>query len=536
LNDTPNFLDRKTILAILIVGITVIGWPYYLKTKYPSAPKIAAGTPEVVSPIVSPPVSSAVSAATIGLGAADSGVVSNVEKSVDYQSNNLSFQISSKGMGFKRLKLLKYTNRKGNAVEFSELKPPLSFETRFLGATEPIDFEIVKVNENLFVGHAKVGLLDVTKTVEVDSEKYAFDVKVVVTGQDPKFVGLATFLADEIEAHKPAGFLSGGGGQYDQQEAYIDTDSTHNKHIKFGTDLIDQAWANGRVISIGSPYFTSAFVDHSPVQPEFKLHVDPNNAHLAAAQIQHGVLNKTDSFAIHFTGFAGPKSLSLLKSVDEELVPLIDFGFFAWIARYILEMLKGFYALVGNWGIAIILLTICVRLLVLPFNIMSYRSMKSMQALQPQMKELRERYKDDQQKLNQEMMGLLRTHKVNPLGGCLPVLLQLPIFLALYQVLGHSIELYQAPFGLWIHDLSLKDPIYVLPVLMGITMFMQQKITPNTLDPAQAKIIMFMPLIFSFFMLSLPSGLTLYIWVSALFAVVQQFYFMKSHNPLVEKK
>jgi len=115
------------------------------------------------------------------------------------------------------------------------------------------------------------------------------------------------------------------------------------------------------------------------------------------------------------------------------------------------------------------------------------------------------------------------------------VLLQLPIFWALYSVLGQAIELYQAPFALWIHDLSIKDPFYVLPVLMGITMFMQQRMTPNTLDPAQAKVLMFMPLLFSVFMVSLPSGLTLYIWVSALFAVVQQFYFMKSHNPLVEK-
>ena len=130
----------------------------------------------------------------------------------------------------------------------------------------------------------------------------------------------------------------------------------------------------------------------------------------------------------------------------------------------------------------------------------------------------------------------MREHKVNPVGGCLPVLLQLPIFWALYQMLGHSIELYQAPFALWITDLSLKDPYYVLPVLMAGTMFLQQKMTPNTLDPAQAKIMMFMPIMFSFLMVNLPSGLTLYIWVSALFAVVQQFYFMKSHNRLVESK
>ena len=150
-----------------------------------------------------------------------------------------------------------------------------------------------------------------------------------------------------------------------------------------------------------------------------------------------------------------------------------------------------------------------------------------MQALQPEIKAMREKYKDDQQKQQQEMMALMKSNKANPLAGCMPVLLQFPIFIALYQVLGNSIELYQAPFGLWIHDLSLKDPFYILPVLMGLTMFVQQKVTPNTMDPAQAKVLLFMPLIFTFFMVSLPSGLTLYMLVGAVFSVAQQMYFLK---------
>jgi YidC/Oxa1 family membrane protein insertase len=157
--------------------------------------------------------------------------------------------------------------------------------------------------------------------------------------------------------------------------------------------------------------------------------------------------------------------------------------------------------------------------------------MKAMQDIQPQIQAMRERYKDDQAKQQQEMMALMKTNKVNPVGGCLPVLFQIPIFIALYTVLGNCIELYQAPFALWIHDLSLKDPFYILPVLMGVTMFIQQKITPNTMDPAQAKIMMFLPLMFIFFMISLPSGLTLYMWVSAVFGVMQQMYFLRRHGP-----
>lgn len=156
--------------------------------------------------------------------------------------------------------------------------------------------------------------------------------------------------------------------------------------------------------------------------------------------------------------------------------------------------------------------------------------MRTMAKIQPQIKSLRERYKDDTQRLNQEMLTLMKENKANPLGGCLPMLLQIPIFFALYQVIGQSIELYKAPFALWIQDLSSKDPFFVLPILMGVTMFIQQKITPNNMDPAQQKVMMFMPIIFCFLMFSLPSGLTLYIFISSVFGILQQVYFTKEKN------
>jgi YidC/Oxa1 family membrane protein insertase len=194
--------------------------------------------------------------------------------------------------------------------------------------------------------------------------------------------------------------------------------------------------------------------------------------------------------------------------------------------------MKTIHAAMGNWGVAIIFLTILVRILVLPFNVIGYKQMKAMAAIQPAMKSLREKYKSDPQKLNQEMLTLMKEAKANPLGGCLPMLLQIPIFFALYQVIGQSIELYHAPFIFWIHDLSLKDPFYVLPILMGITMFIQQKITPNTMEPAQQKIMLILPFLFTFLMVSLPSGLTLYIFVSSVFGVLQQLYFMKDNKPV----
>jgi YidC/Oxa1 family membrane protein insertase len=282
---------------------------------------------------------------------------------------------------------------------------------------------------------------------------------------------------------------------------------------------------------------TQALVDRSEVLPEVKAQTSPAAKSVIAA-INHPALNKTPEMEVKYSAFLGPKDLTILKAVDKNLAGVVDFGFFSALGRPILNMLKWFHGLVGNWGVAIILLTLLVRFLVLPFNVMSFRSMKSMQIIQPQIQALKERFKGDPNRLNQEMLVLFKTNKVNPLGGCLPVLLQIPIFFALYQVLGQSVELYQAPFMLWIQDLSHKDPYFVLPVLMGVTMFLQQRITPTTMDPAQAKILMFMPIIFTVFMLALPSGLTLYIFVSTLFGIAQQLYLMKGKtlNPVTANK
>ena len=178
-------------------------------------------------------------------------------------------------------------------------------------------------------------------------------------------------------------------------------------------------------------------------------------------------------------------------------------------------------------GLAIILLTFFIRLGLLPINIKSYKSMKIMQKIQPQIQEIKEKHKSDPKQVNAEVMALMKKHKANPLGGCLPLFLQFPVFIALYRVLGESIELYQSPFVLWIEDLSLKDPYYVLPILAGLVYFIQQSITPMNLPKEQARLIKIMPLIFSVFMLALPSGLTLYLFVSGLFGLVQQFFFVK---------
>jgi len=222
--------------------------------------------------------------------------------------------------------------------------------------------------------------------------------------------------------------------------------------------------------------------------------------------------------------FFGPKDLDILKSQGAGLEQALDLGWFSAIAKPLLYVLKFFYKYTNNYGIAIIIITVIIKLLFFPLTHKSYKSMKDMQKLQPKMAELKEKYKDDRDGMNRAMMELYRTHKVNPLGGCLPMLIQIPVFFALYKALMFSIELRHAPFMLWITDLSARDPYYVTPIIMGATMFIQQKMTPSTMDPMQAKIMLALPVVFTFMFLNFPSGLVIYWLVNNVLTIAQQMY------------
>lgn len=206
----------------------------------------------------------------------------------------------------------------------------------------------------------------------------------------------------------------------------------------------------------------------------------------------------------------------------------VDFGFFAVLAVPTLRALQFVYKYIPNYGLAIILVTLLIRLITFPLQYKSFKSMKKMQAIQPELQKIKEKYKDDSQKMQKETMELFKKAGANPLSGCLPLLLQMPFFFAIYKVLYSSVELVGAPFFGWIHDLSIQDPFYILPLLMAVAMFAQQKLTPtSTMDPTQAKIMLFMPVIFAFIMKSLPAGLVLYILVSTVVGILQQMLVYK---------
>jgi len=250
---------------------------------------------------------------------------------------------------------------------------------------------------------------------------------------------------------------------------------------------------------------------------------------LASAQVRFPAPDASMPLALRL--YAGPKEYETLKSLDVGLEDTIDFGWFifgSWdivkaVAKPLFAVLRFLHDYTRNYGIAIVLLTVGIKLLFAPLQYKSYKSMKEMQLIQPKVLALQTKFKDDRDRLNKELIKLYRDHKVNPVGGCLPMLLQMPVFVALFNVLYMTIELRQAPFLLWVTDLSMPDPYYVLPILMGVTMIIQQKITPTTMDPVQAKIMLLLPAFMTLLFLNFASGLVLYWFTNNLLTIGQQF-------------
>ena len=228
-----------------------------------------------------------------------------------------------------------------------------------------------------------------------------------------------------------------------------------------------------------------------------------------------------------YTIFSGPKELETLKSAGHDLKKALDFGFFDIIAKPLLIGMNWIYSFTGSYGWSIIILTIVIKILLYPLTLKSFTSMKELQKIQPLMKELQAKYKEDKQKLNQEMMKLYSEHKINPMGGCLPMVLQIPILFALYRMFYSAIELRHTSFhlvGSWLPDLSAKDPYYITPILMGLSQFVMQKMTPTPGDPTQQKIMLIMPIFFTVLFLNFPSGLVIYWLVSNILSIIQQAY------------
>lgn len=527
--------DIPTISAIVLTGLVFFGWQTYMAKKYPQMNKKT----EVAATENVPLAQEKSDAANNSVKPQPQAQIANLESDQkqqeqiqNYDSADTSLKISSYGMGLKDIVLHNQKDRKQQQMKIGLNEKP-TYALSQISSSTPLFFNISKIDDNTFEGVALAGQTKITRRLEIDVKSGAIKNSVLVENIDPQFKGLSLDISEQTLEHASGGnFLMPA---LEHQEFILNHENKDERiNNSASKEAINKEFKQVSLLALGSQYFTSAVVDKSQIIPDAVI-IGGKDAKILTAQLQYKPILGQNSMSLSWTQYSGAKDFSHLEAIDPLFAKVVDFGMLAAISKFLLLNLKWWHALVGNWGVAIILLTLLVRIVVLPFNIATFRSTKKMQELQPKIQVMREKFKNDPQGMNQAQMQLWKENKVNPLGGCLPMLLQLPIFFALNNVFRQSIELYQAPFFGWISDLSLKDPYFVLPILMGVSMFFQQKITPTTMDPAQAKVMKYMPILFSFMMVGLPSGLTLYIFINTLTGIGLQQAFMGDRNIISAK-
>ena len=434
--------------------------------------------------------------------------------------------LSNRGAVMASLLLLQHTDEKKKPLELIRSLPPPAPKPLSLEFENDADLtrraaEALFAVERVSAREVRFSYADekaaITKQIRV-ADGYLFDVKVSVTG--PAFTlfagsGLLNPTGEEQASRyvMPATAVAATGGGI-----------THVRAEKIekaaGWPLDEKGFAG-----LEDNYFLAVLLPRQPAIARVLAVPLKDVAGKPAATVAAGVTGKN---VLEARAYYGPKDVEVLEGLKLGLERTVDFGWYGILARPLLWLLKRTYGVVGNWGVAILLVTLMIRILLFPLMHKSYASMKKMQKLAPKMNAIKDKYKKaktdaaQRQKMNQELMALYQAEGYNPMSGCFPVLLQLPILVAFYNVLSRAIELRHAPFALWIRDLSAVDHTYVLLILMIVTMYVQQAMTPSTADPAQKKIFMAMPLLWGFFLKDMPSGLVLYWLFSNVLTILQQ--------------
>lgn len=513
------FGNPRFLMALALTFFGLWGWQYYLSKKYPPALPAAQVAATISSGTVtaSPaneqnnPTANGKSAAVATLAP-----VADLEKTFLYEDEAVKFEVSSKGLGIKNFTLKKYTDRKGAQIRFESIEG----QAELLANNSVVNFSVEKTGEFEFFGTTAIDGKKLTRKLTYNKSNSSFDSE---TEFDTGFDNVSLKLFQKHHKPENTSFLT---PSFEHQDfIWIEAGSAKSDSIaglKDNEGFLKTVPA-ATMASIGTQYFTAASINRADILPSVANKVENN---MATVNVSYN-LKDTKLNKIKQVIYLGPKETNALVKIDKQLVETLNYGMFGFISEFLMKILVFMHGVFGNWGLAIIALTLVVRAVLLPFNVMSFRSAQAMQKVKPKLDAIREKFKDDPMRMNKETMAVMKENNANPISGCLPMLLQIPIFFALWRAIGSSIEIYQQPFFGWITDLSYHDTFFVLPVLMGITMFLQQKMTPTTMDPMQAKILNFMPIIFTLFMLTLPSGLTLYNFISALFGVVQQYFLLK---------
>lgn len=365
----------------------------------------------------------------------------------------------------------------------------------------------------------------VEKRFTLTGDSYTIDIGYHVTNGGSAEWQAVPFAQLKRDSSAPINADSSGFGM--QPFLGAATTTPEDRFIKFSfSDIEEDPWKSQQVggwIAMLQHYFTAAIIPDPEKTHNFSTRQTRDGFNIAgftSTPLRVGAGSEAQ-WTTRF--YAGPKDQYTLASLAPHLELVVDYGWLWWIAQPLFWLLTQIQAIVSNWGVAIILLTLLIKTAFYKLSAASYRSMARMRKVQPKMVAIREQHASDKQKQSQAMMELYKKEKINPMGGCLPILVQMPVFIALYWVLMESVELRQAPFALWIKDLSVMDPYFVLPILMGGSMFFMQKLNPPPPDPMQAKLMQWLPVVFTFFFLWFPAGLVLYWVVNNLLSMAQQY-------------
>ncbi len=386
---------------------------------------------------------------------------------------------------------------------------------------------------------ADINGVEVIKRLTFERGNYAVDVNYYLANNTDEPVS-ARFIGQLARDNSPdpSSGVSMGMNSY-LGAAYSTPDARYEK-IDFEdiqSSNFENREAQGGWFAFIQHYFVSGWAPQQNQQNLYYVTTDSSDRNVVAFAGPTSSIAADGEATLGATLYMGPKVQDHLEEVAPNLRLTVDYGWLWFIANPLFWLLDKIHDLVGNWGWSIVLLTVLVKTVLFPLSAKAYKSMGRMRKLGPEMQRLKEMYGDDRQKMSQEMMKFYQKEKINPLGGCLPIVIQMPVFIALYWMLLESVELRHAPFIFWIQDLSVKDPYFILPILMGISMFVQQTLNPTPPDPMQAKIMKMLPIIFTFFFLWFPAGLVIYWVVNNIISVAQQYYITRKieNDPSIGK-
>ena len=553
--------QARLVIAIVLSVLIFLAWQFFFVDKQAvqkSAPQTAQ-PPAQEEPVkaAQPYPKETQTVQTDKTGVADTAVSASaiIPKTITVDTSLYRVKLSENGAGITSFVLKNYRETVQKDSPLKDLLPrEKPFETvliGFAGKSLPgLDRAVFSTNasvENVnvmestreitFSWKSDLGVV-VEKIYKFSPDSYLIGLDIAIkngstqTIQDKLFVALTSTLPNDKRMYG-----------FEGPSALIDK-SLEEIKVK---DIADQNTYAGNVkwVALQDRYFMMSVIPEEVGEASMRLYLKGDDLIEAQYALPDGAIGPGTQHSYKYSLFFGPKSMQILGTVGHSLNKALDFGMFDVLAKPCVWLMNKLYSVIPNYGIAIIVLTILIKGVLWPLGSKSYKSMSEMKKIQPLMKEIREKHKNDKKKMNEEVMGLYRTYKINPLGGCLPMVVQLPVFFALYRMLYQAIELRHAPFFLWIDDLSAPDRLFrfgftvpfmeppfgipVLTIIMGATMLLQQKMSPPMGDPTQAKMMMFMPLIFTVIFINFSAGLVLYWLVNNVLSISQQYYIQKKY-------